>query len=52
MVRSIDAGIILTPENARNFHAWLGEQLREIESLQKAREAFSADVPGDRGKAH
>jgi hypothetical protein len=52
MVRAIEAGVILTPENARNLHAWLGEQIREMESMEKAREAFAADLQGDRGKAH
>ncbi len=43
MVRSVDAGIIMSYENARNFHLWLGERLREMEALEKARVAFAAD---------
>jgi hypothetical protein len=43
MVRSVDAGIIMSYENARNFHLWLGERLREMEALEKARAAFAAD---------
>jgi len=40
MVRYIDTGIVMNYENARIFHAWMGEKLQEIEVLQKAHEAF------------
>ncbi len=41
MVRHIDTGIILTSENARIFHAWLGERIREAEAIERSR----ASVP-------
>ncbi len=43
MVRSVDVGIIMSYENARNFHLWLGERLKEMEAMEKARAAFAAD---------
>jgi hypothetical protein len=40
MVRYIDTGVVMNYENAKVFHAWMGEKLREVEDLQKARNAF------------
>jgi hypothetical protein len=40
MVRFIDTGVVMSYENARVFHAWMGEKLREVEELSKARNAF------------
>lgn len=42
MVRFVDTGVVMNYENARVFHAWLGEKLREAEELAKARAAFAA----------
>jgi hypothetical protein len=33
-------------ENARVFHAWLGDKLREIEELHKLRNAFESTPSG------
>lgn len=47
MVRYIDTGVVMNYENAKVFHAWMGEKLREVEELQKARTAFeNAPVGG------
>lgn len=46
MVRFIDTGIVMNYDNARMFHVWLGEQLKGIENIQKAREAFEATKSG------
>jgi hypothetical protein len=40
MVRFIDTGVVMSYENARVFHTWLGEKLREVEELHKMRSAF------------
>ena len=40
MVRFIDTGVVMNYENAKVFHAWMGEKLREVEELHKARTAF------------
>ena len=40
MVRFIDTGVVMSYENAKVFHAWMGEKLREVEELHKARTAF------------
>jgi hypothetical protein len=39
LVRFIEAGIILNGENARIFHAWLGERIKELDSMEKAKMA-------------
>ncbi len=45
MVRFIDTGVVMSYENAKIFHAWLGEKLREVEELHKARAAFENSTP-------
>ncbi len=53
MVRSVDVGIIMTYDNVRNFHLWLGERLKEMEAMEKARAAFVADMhKGGGGTTH
>lgn len=42
MVRFIDTGVVMNFENAKVFHNWLGEKIREMEELQKAHAAFAA----------
>lgn len=44
MVRFIDTGVVMNYENAKVFHAWMGEKLREVETLHNARAAFE-NVP-------
>jgi hypothetical protein len=46
MVRFIDTGVVMSYENARVFHAWLGDKLREIEDLHKMRNAFESAPAG------
>lgn len=48
MVRFIDTGVVMTYENAKVFHAWLGEKLREMEELHKAHAAFERTEVGAR----
>jgi len=40
LVRFIDTGVVMSYDNARIFHAWMGEKLREVEVMQEARNAF------------
>lgn len=40
MVRFVDTGVVMSYENARVFHAWMGDKLRELEELHKAQAAF------------
>lgn len=40
MVRYIDTGVVMSYENARVFHAWMGDKLREVEEMSKARTDF------------
>jgi hypothetical protein len=46
MVRFIDTGVVMNHENARMFHTWLGERLKEMEGMQKARQVFEAAPVG------
>jgi hypothetical protein len=45
MVRYIDTGVVMSYENAKVFHAWMGEKLREVEEMTKARNEFEAAKP-------
>ena len=40
MVRFIDTGVVMSYENAKVFHAWMGEKLREFEEMHRARTEF------------
>jgi len=46
MVRFIDTGVVMNYENAKVFHAWMGEKLREVEELQTARAEFENSPAG------
>lgn len=46
MVRFIDTGVVMSYENARVFHAWMGDKLREVEEIQKAQAAFEKTPHG------
>ena len=45
MVRYIDTGVVMSYENARIFHAWMGEKLLEVEQMHKANTAFESAPP-------
>jgi hypothetical protein len=42
MVRFVDTGVVMSYENAKVFHAWMGDKLREVEELSKAHTAFES----------
>jgi len=46
MVRFIDTGVVMSYENAKVFHAWMGDKLREVEEMHKARTAFEQSEAG------
>lgn len=41
MVRYVDNGVILNYESARNLYFWMGERLKEMESIEKAKAAMN-----------
>jgi hypothetical protein len=45
MVRYIDTGVVMSYENAKVFHAWMGDKLREVEEMHKARTEFEKSHP-------
>jgi hypothetical protein len=46
MVRFVDTGVVMSYENARVFHTWLGDKLREMEELHKLRNVFENTPAG------
>lgn len=45
MVRFIDNGVILNYESARNIHYWIGERIKEMEAVEKAKAAMNLPAP-------
>jgi len=48
MVRFIKSGVVMNYQNARELHLWLGERIREMEALEKAK----ANIPEGKGMTH
>lgn len=46
MVRFIDTGVVMSYENAKVFHAWMGDKLREVEEMHRARTEFEESQAG------
>jgi hypothetical protein len=46
MVRFIDTGVVMSYENAKVFHAWMGDKLREVEEMHRARTEFEQSQAG------
>ncbi len=46
MVRYIDTGVLLNYESARNIHFWIGERLKEMETIEKAKAAMNSVEQG------
>jgi hypothetical protein len=46
MIRYIDTGVVMSYENAKVFHTWMGDKLREFEDLHKARTEFEQSQVG------
>ncbi len=42
LVRYIENGVVLNYQSARELHQWLGERVKEMETLEQARAAISA----------
>jgi hypothetical protein len=38
LYRAVESGVVMNYDSARTFHHWLGERLKELESIQQARE--------------
>ncbi len=47
MVRFIDTGVVLNYESARNIHFWLGERLKEMEAIERAKAAMNFPDEGE-----
>lgn len=41
MVRYIENGVVLNYESARNLHYWIGEHLKEMEAIERAKAAMN-----------
>lgn len=49
LVRYVNTGVVLSPQTARELHAWLGEKIRELDALEQARTDF-IQAQKDQGK--
>jgi hypothetical protein len=52
LVRFIDTGIILNYESTRNIHFWLGERLKEMEAIERAKASMNFGEPEPGKTAH
>jgi hypothetical protein len=48
MVRLIETGVVMNYQNARELHLWLGERVKEMETLERAKAA----IPPNRDVTH
>lgn len=49
-VRYVSSGIVLNQQTAKEIHFWLGEKLKEMEALEKAKTAVNTSEGTDRSK--
>ncbi|HET6421432.1 MAG TPA: hypothetical protein VFG19_14850 [Geobacteraceae bacterium] len=49
LVRYVSSGVVLSLQTARDLHSWLGEKIRELEALERARAAH-AEAETGKGK--
>jgi hypothetical protein len=47
MIRFIDTGVILNYEAARNIHFWMGERLKEMEAIERAKAGMNFGNGGE-----
>jgi hypothetical protein len=52
LVRFIDTGVVLNYESARNIHFWLGERLKEMEAIERAKATMNFGEPEPGKTAH
>jgi len=49
LVRHVENGVVMNYQSARDLHNWLGERLREIETLEQAK---ISQPPGKKDVSH
>ena len=52
LVRYIDSGVILNFETTRNLHFWLGERLKEMEAVERAKASMNFGETEQEKTAH
>lgn len=49
-VRHISSGVVLNRQTAIEIHTWLGEKLKEMETMEKAKNAMAAGQTADKSR--
>ncbi|HEY6873984.1 MAG TPA: hypothetical protein VI298_14765 [Geobacteraceae bacterium] len=53
LVRFVSNGVVLNYNTARELHYWLGEKIKEMEAMEKAKAVLQADQPAQgKGLSH
>lgn len=53
LVRFIDTGVVLNCQSAKELHLWLGERIKEMEAMERAKAAMQlAPPPAGKDVAH
>ena len=48
LVRVIKSGVVMNYQNARELHLWLGERIKEMEAIERAK----ANIPASKNMTH
>lgn len=48
LVRVVSSGVVLSHQSAKDIHYWLGEQIKEMEAIQHAKDAMTAGHIGEK----
>lgn len=49
-VRYISSGIVLNQQTAKEIHFWLGEKLKEMDAIEKAKSVIGGSEPQDKSR--
>jgi hypothetical protein len=52
LVRFVSNGVVLNYQTARDLHYWLGEKIKEMETMEQAKAALQAAQPAGKGLSH
>lgn len=52
LVRHVTTGVVLNYQTARELHYWLGEQLKQMEAMDQARQEMAAEQGGKSQATH
>ena len=52
LVRFVTNGVVVNYQTARDLHLWLGEKIKEMESMERAKAAMQSGLDAGKGLSH